>query len=564
MNCGIETLSILVCIILLIHQFTIKTRRETDKWFRTALVANIMMLLGDMADWLLSGSNWGGAEYVLTYAMAVYFAASGVLMFSFFSYIYLYLKQKIDLPEFMIKIAAFMMILQIFFAVVSPFTGAIYRINDQNIYERGPVFALSQITAVITFGMAFWIFISRWKAIGKKERIYFTMYLLAPTLSEFVQVKFYGVAALNVAVTLSFLLVNLFVTAELDEQVRMADQKMEFERMTALKKQQSIQSKILAQTILALSSAVEAKDRYTNGHSIRVAAYAKEIVRRMGWNEDEQQKVYYAGLLHDVGKIRIADAIINKNGKLTNEEYEEIKLHTLSGYYILKEISMISDFAIAARWHHERFDGSGYPNGLYGNNIPLLARIIGVADAYDAMTSNRSYRGAMPQERVKEEIEKGMGTQFDPRIAEIMLQMIAEDTAYKMREPENMAERVILAIDDDAMVLKFVEFFLKSINGYRLITASSGKEGIEIMRRVGVDLVLLDVEMPGMTGIDVLTWIREEQETLPVIFMTGDRDMVVIQKAEKLGVNDYLTKPIIPRMLKESMENVFQSRRNTL
>ncbi len=190
--------------------------------------------------------------------------------------------------------------------------------------------------------------------------------------------------------------------------------------------------KLSNQVIRALAGAIDAKDSYTNGHSIRVAEYAREIARRLGKSSMELAEVYNIALLHDVGKIGIPITIINKPGKLSEEEYQIIKSHTLTGYEILKAISEMPELSIGARWHHERFDGSGYPDGMMGADIPEVARIICVADCYDAMSSDRSYRKALPQSIVREEIERGKGTQFDPRIAEVMLQMIDDDKSYKM------------------------------------------------------------------------------------------------------------------------------------
>lgn len=186
--------------------------------------------------------------------------------------------------------------------------------------------------------------------------------------------------------------------------------------------------------VKSLAAAIDAKDTYTNGHSVRVADYSAEIARRAGYDVSALQRIYITGLLHDVGKIGIPDAIINKNGKLDDEEYAIIKTHPEKGAAILSNIRDMPELSIGARWHHERFDGKGYPEGLMGEDIPEMARIIAIADAYDAMTSNRSYRRSLPQEVVRGEIEKGRGTQFDPIFAEIMLQMIDEDTNYNMRD----------------------------------------------------------------------------------------------------------------------------------
>ncbi len=165
-----------------------------------------------------------------------------------------------------------------------------------------------------------------------------------------------------------------------------------------------------------------------------MAAFSREIAKRAGLSIAEQDSIYMMGLLHDVGKISIQDAIINKTGRLTDQEYAEIKTHPVVGYEILRNIEDYPELMVGARWHHERYDGGGYPDGLAGEDIPEVARIIAVADTYDAMTSNRSYRKALSQETVRAEVESCKGTQFEPRFADVMLEMIDEDTSYSMRE----------------------------------------------------------------------------------------------------------------------------------
>lgn len=192
--------------------------------------------------------------------------------------------------------------------------------------------------------------------------------------------------------------------------------------------------KMSTQVIAALAGAVDAKDRYTNGHSSRVAKYSVMIGERMGYDDEQLKQLEYAALLHDVGKIGIPDSIIKKSSGLTDQEYEIIKSHPVIGSQILSKITEIPNIEIGAKWHHERFDGKGYPDHLQGYDIPEVARIIGVADTYDAMASKRSYRDTLPQNIVRQEIEKGVGTQFDPAIAQIMLDIIDEDTDYKLQE----------------------------------------------------------------------------------------------------------------------------------
>ncbi len=184
----------------------------------------------------------------------------------------------------------------------------------------------------------------------------------------------------------------------------------------------------------ALAHTIDAKDEYTRGHSIRVAKYSRMIADKMGMSPEDSENVYYMGLLHDLGKIGVPNEIINSPTKLTDEQYDVIKTHPVLGYDILSEIKSRPDLVIGARWHHERYDGKGYPDGKSGEDIPIMARIIAVADSYDAMTSNRSYRKYMPQDKVRSEIEKNMGTQFDPKVAECMMQIMDEDKEYKLHE----------------------------------------------------------------------------------------------------------------------------------
>ena len=192
--------------------------------------------------------------------------------------------------------------------------------------------------------------------------------------------------------------------------------------------------RMFEQTATALVNAIDAKDTYTHGHSSRVAEYSKKIAQEYGKSRKECEEIYFTALLHDVGKIGIPSDIINKVGRLTDEEYEIIKQHPALGAQILESIHECPYLVTGAMYHHERYDGKGYPMRLKGTDIPETARIIAVADAYDAMTSKRSYRDAIPQHIVREELVKGMRTQFDPEFAKIMIRLIDLDSEYDMQE----------------------------------------------------------------------------------------------------------------------------------
>ncbi|MDY6339566.1 MAG: response regulator [Saccharofermentans sp.] len=190
---------------------------------------------------------------------------------------------------------------------------------------------------------------------------------------------------------------------------------------------------LFLQVVSSLAAAIDTKDEYTKGHSSRVAEYARMIAKRSGFPDARQDEIYMLGLLHDVGKIGIPVGLLNKPGTLTDEEFAQIRKHSAMGASILKNIENNPKFEQCAMYHHERYDGSGYPSGLNGTEIPEEARIIAVADAYDAMSSDRSYRSHLTQDEIKNELELGMGTQFDPKFAGVMLAIVEEDTEYKYR-----------------------------------------------------------------------------------------------------------------------------------
>ena len=195
--------------------------------------------------------------------------------------------------------------------------------------------------------------------------------------------------------------------------------------------------KIIIQSMKTFTNFIDAKDKYTRGHSIRVGFYTKKIAEKMDFDEDELDNIYYIALLHDVGKINISDSILNKPGKLDEEERNIIETHTTNGAQILKDFNSVPHIVEGARYHHERYDGKGYPEGLAGENIPLVARIICVADAFDAMNSDRCYRKAYPMERIIKELKEGAGKQFDSEVVKVMLELIEENVFYGVGKEDN-------------------------------------------------------------------------------------------------------------------------------
>ena len=212
----------------------------------------------------------------------------------------------------------------------------------------------------------------------------------------------------------------------------------EVETMTRRVNERSEQIEEMSfQMIQTLANAIDAKDTYTKEHSLRVSQYSVALARALGWNERRISRLRYDAMVHDIGKIGIPDAILNKKGRLSEDEFEVIQSHTIRGYQIFEKTTAFPTAKLVARHHHERFDGTGYPDHLKGKDIPENARIVCIADAFDAMSSDRCYRKALSIESIREEIEKGAGTEFDPEYAEVFIKLL-DDGVITLKEYETL------------------------------------------------------------------------------------------------------------------------------
>jgi len=255
--------------------------------------------------------------------------------------------------------------------------------------------------------------------------------------------------------------------------------------------------RITIQAIMTVANTVDAKDDYTKGHSMRVAAYSELLAQRLGWSEEEIQNIYYVAMLHDVGKIGVPDAVLNKPFKLTDVEFRLIKGHTLMGAEILNDFKMFPNVSVGAKYHHERYDGKGYPEGLKGESIPLVARVIGLVDSYDAMTSNRVYRKRLNDDIVMQELEKGKGSQWDPDLVDIFVELIREGALAKMWMPEEDMATPIFGSGKILGESMTSENILESPVDYLtgLLSRQKGEHDIALsLRADGGSLMLIDMD----------------------------------------------------------------------
>lgn len=255
--------------------------------------------------------------------------------------------------------------------------------------------------------------------------------------------------------------------------------------------------RVTIQAIMTVANTVDAKDDYTKGHSMRVAVYAQMMAQKLGWSEEEAHNLYYVAMLHDVGKIGVPDAVLNKPFGLTELEFRLIKEHTIMGGEILKDFKMFPNVSVGAKYHHERYDGKGYPEGLKGEEIPLVARIIGLVDSYDAMTSNRVYRRRLNDDAVMEELERGKGTQWDPDLADVFLELIRDGALEQqwmledeMASPIFDSERILGAVMGSENILDAPTDYLTGV-----LTRRRGIAEIESrLRKAGGCLMVIGID----------------------------------------------------------------------
>lgn len=335
-----------------------------------------------------------------------------------------------DKPPAALKASRILLLAGMALIIISQFTGLYYTFDHMNRYQRAPGFILCYLVPVVVFAIQLISILRMRGSLRKPVFIPLVLFTITPMIASLAQVFLYGLSLVNVAIVGMGILLYIFALVDMNRRAESAHA-ME---VKMLREENEVIEALFDETARAFVTAIDAKDQYTQGHSTRVAEYSRRLAEAAGMDEETCNKIYYSALLHDVGKIGIPLEIINKKGKLTEEEYETMKQHTIIGGHILASITEFPYISIIAKSHHEWYDGSGYPEGLKGKEIPEIGRLVAIADAYDAMTSKRSYREPYPQEKVREEIREGLGTQFDPEYGKVMLKLIDEDEYFTMRD----------------------------------------------------------------------------------------------------------------------------------
>ena len=324
-------------------------------------------------------------------------------------------------------------------AVVSALTNLYYYFDATNTYHRGKGFLLAYIIPVVCPIVQYTVIRQYKKLFSKLIYVSLVLYIFVPIVCGVVQIFAYGVSIVNMAMVAVSISLYIFTYLDLNNRVVRTHER----EISIMQGEQARMQRLYDQTAKAFVSAVEKKDELTKGNAERVANYAKKIAEMSGKNADECVKVYYAALLHDVGLIGIPDAVIKNDEDPDKTDYDVIHTKPLIGNEILSEISEYPYLSDAAHYSHERYDGSGYPEGLKGEEIPEIARIIGVADAYVTMTTPKRYRDAKPNYVAIEALTLGSGTKFDPGFCDILVRILNDENA-KSGEGEDAIESEIV------------------------------------------------------------------------------------------------------------------------
>ena len=358
------------------------------------------------------------------------------------------------------------------------------------------ILIITFLAVILTFLIRYWNHRSRSDCLLFFGLLITMLSVIFEAISVYYKVSVSGVFV-GIAI-LILLFINVIYTIHIIRDIIKRQQQEELD-----KRKKNIEEMSL-QLMQMLSTTIEAKDEYTKGHSHRVAEYSVLIARELGWNEKELSNLKNAAHLHDIGKIAIPDTILNKPSKLSEEEFSIIKEHTIIGANILKNISLIDHVQEIVRNHHERYDGNGYPDGLKGKEIPLHARIVAVADSYDAMSSQRIYRNQLPPEKIIQELENNKGTQFDPEITDIFLKLLREDRIHVKEDHLSITENTQIP-EAEIEMSQFISDIMSTIRTQKakenldfltgLPTRNKGEQAIaQLMKHHSGCLVFMDMD----------------------------------------------------------------------
>lgn len=378
------------------------------------------------------------------------------------------------------------------------------------------ILIITFLAVILTFLIRYWNHRSRSDCLLFFGLLITMLSVIFEAISVYYKVS---VSGLFVGIAILILLfINVIYTIHIIRDIIKRQQQEELD-----KRKKNIEEMSL-QLMQMLSTTIEAKDEYMKGHSHRVAEYSVLIARELGWNEKELSNLKNAAHLHDIGKIAIPDTILNKPSKLSEEEFSIIKEHTIIGANILKNISLIDHVQEIVRNHHERYDGNGYPDGLKGKEIPLHARIVAVADSYDAMSFQRIYRNQLPPEKIIQELENNKGTQFDPEITDIFLKLLREDRIHVKEDHLSITENTQIP-EAEIEMSQFISDIMSTIR------TQKAKENLDFLTGIPT----------RNKGEQAIAQLMKHHSGCLVCRLGGDEFLLFMPDADQNSITDVIT-----------------------
>ncbi len=429
----------MIAILLLLTRF-LDARR---KWaiFLMEIVA-FFLLWFDRLAYIYAGdiSNRG---YVMVRVSNFFaFFLTSVIVFSFNMYVRSLLidERGQSIPSRRLDIVGVASVISMLIVVASAFSGLYYYFDENNRYYRGPGFLLAYVIPIVGPLIQYSVIRQNKKRFSRLIYISLVLYIFVPIICGIIQIFAYGISIVNMAMVAVSVSTYIFSYLDINETVEHAHD-IEIKNMMG---EQERMKRLFDQTAKAFVSAVEKKDDFAKGNAVKVADYARKIAELSGMDKEQCDNIYYAALLHDVGLIGIPDSVIKNDSDPENYDYEAFRKKPVIGKEILSNITEFPFLGIGAGYSHERYDGTGYPEGLKGDKIPEIARIIAVADAYVTMTTKKRYREARPGFVAREAFVKGSGMSFDPEYAKIMIRIIDEEERDKVHDDITVVEKSLV------------------------------------------------------------------------------------------------------------------------
>lgn len=423
-NVCFEGAALVFLIIILLELFTnFRTENKKNKIFRTIVLVSILSIAMDIVTAFTISYYELINPKINILLNSLYFMISNVTPFMSARYVSLNI-HKDKQNKYLLRVDQFLLVFYVFILFINLFNGLVFTFTEDKGYIHGPLYIINYLLPTYFIIEVIVVALKNRKKISLAKLISNLSFGFCAIVCLILQLFFFPDvlltnfgAALAACIMLFYLETPDFVELEhlrqgLEEEIN--EKALEIETLSL-------------QTIEALVTTIDAKDDYTKGHSSRVALFSKMLALKVGYTEDDADILYRSALLHDIGKIGIPDYILNKKGRLTNEEYEKMKEHSAIGAEILKKITSLPDASYIAGHHHERYDGKGYPDGLKGTDIKECARIVCITDSFDAMFFPRVYRAAFDKERIIQEFKDNCGTQFDPNLVPVFIQMIESE-----------------------------------------------------------------------------------------------------------------------------------------